>query len=83
MNKKPIFYAISTCPRCIRVKRFLNEINFEYELIEVDLIPRDERQAIVNRLSRYNPVVSFPVIETEDNLLIGTTIEEIKQVFGV
>ena len=83
MKKTPVLYAISTCPRCIRVKRFLDEVGFQYDLIEVDLIPREERLAIIDNLRRFHPVVSFPVIEAEDVLLVGTNIDEIKQVFGV
>lgn len=83
MKKKPILYAISTCSRCIRVKRFLDEVGFQYDLIEVDLIPREERLSIIDNLRRFHPVVSFPVIEAEDVLLVGTNIDEIKQVFGV
>ncbi len=83
MNKKPILYAISTCPRCIRVRKFLDEVGFQYDLVEIDLIPRDERQAIINNLRKFHPVVSFPVIEAEDVLLVGANIDEIKQVFGV
>lgn len=82
-NKKPILYALSTCPRCIRVKNFLNQVKFDYELVEIDLIPREERLAIVDRLRKHHPIVSFPVIESEEMVLVGTTIEEIKQVFGV
>ncbi len=82
-TKRPILYAISTCPRCIRVKNFLNDIKFDYDLVEIDLIPREERSAIVDRLRKFHPIVSFPVVESEEMVLVGTTIDEIKQVFGV
>ena len=82
-SKTPILYAISTCPRCIRVKNFLNEVKFDHKLVEIDLIPREERLAIVDRLRKYHPIVSFPVIESDEMVLVGTTIDEIKQVFGV
>ncbi len=83
MDKKPMLYAISTCPRCIRLRKFLDEVGFQYDVIEVDLISREERQAIVDRLRQVHPVVSFPVIETDNVLLVGTNPDEVRKVFGV
>jgi len=83
MKKLPTLYAISTCPRCIRVKKFMDEVNLEYNLVEIDLISREERMKIVDRLRKFHPIVSFPVIENDDVIMVGTTIDEIKQVFGV
>jgi len=79
---KPIIYIITTCPRCRRVKDYLDQLGIEYEAIPVDLLPREERQAIVEKYRPYNPVVSFPIIETGDTLLIGTTPDDVRRIFG-
>jgi len=79
MNK-PTLYVISTCPKCHRVQSYLNQIGFEYDMIAIDLISREERSAIIDSLRRYNPSPSFPTLDLGDTILIGTTIDEINQV---
>lgn len=82
LTAKPTVYLITTCPRCRRVKEYLDRLGIEYEAVPVDLLPREERQAIVEKYRQYHPVVSFPIIEAGDILLIGTNPEEISRVFG-
>lgn len=36
-------YALSTCPTCKRLRRFLEEHNVDYEDIEVDLLESGEQ----------------------------------------
>ena len=81
-NKKPMVYVLSTCPRCRRVKAWLIEQGIDFDLVEVDLLPREERHKILIELRKHRPVVSFPVIETGDRVLLGTNVDEVKEVFG-
>jgi glutaredoxin len=79
---KPTVYIITTCPRCKRVKDYLDQLGVIYELVAVDLLPRDERTLIVERFRKFHPVVSFPIIEHGETILIGTNTDEVRQVFG-
>jgi len=79
---RPIVYIITTCPRCRRVKEYLDQIGIDYDVVAVDLLTRDERSAIVEKYRKYHPVVSFPIIEVGETILIGTNPDEVRQVFG-
>ncbi|NLH51144.1 MAG: glutaredoxin family protein [Myxococcales bacterium] len=81
-TQKPTLYIITTCPRCRRVKEFLEQLGIDYDLVPVDLMSREERMAIVEKFRQFHPVVSFPIIETGDTILIGTNPDEVRQVFG-
>ena len=81
-NKKPIIYLLSTCPRCKRVKQLLEDMNVNIEKVTVDLLDRKERDEIVDSLRKHRPVISFPVIQTADELLFAAEDADILRLFG-
>jgi glutaredoxin len=82
LTHKPTVYIITTCPRCRRVKEYLDQLGVDYDVVAVDLLTREERSAIVEKYRQYHPVVSFPIIEAGEVILIGTNTDEVRQVFG-
>jgi len=80
--ERPMVYIISTCPRCKAVKAYLDQLGIHYDLVAVDLISPEERQEVISYLRKYRPVVSFPVIEAGDIVLIGSNVLEVESVFG-
>ena len=45
-NRIPLLLALSTCPRCIRMKRFLKEHNVNAKIVDVDLLTLSEKMTI-------------------------------------
>jgi glutaredoxin-like protein NrdH len=81
-NKKVRLYALSTCPECKRVKRFLDEQNIKYELIEVDLLDSGEQWVTSKELKRYNPEVTYPTLVIEETIK-GLDEEAIRTALGI
>jgi glutaredoxin len=65
-TKKVRLYALSTCPECKRLKKFLDEHNIQHELIEVDLLDSGEQWVTSKEVRRYNPAVTYPTLVIEE-----------------
>jgi glutaredoxin-like protein NrdH len=68
-KKKVRLYALSTCPECKRLKRYLDEHGIRYELLEVDLLDSGEQWVTSKELKRYNPQASYPTLVIEEVVL--------------
>ncbi|MBN1784550.1 MAG: glutaredoxin family protein [Candidatus Bathyarchaeota archaeon] len=74
-------YAISTCGWCKRTKQHLNDLDVEYEYIDIDLCSREDRQEITKDiLSRKGPLAYPTVIVDGKILLTGPSKEELREV---
>lgn len=82
-TKKPTVYLLSTCPRCRRAKEYMEEHNIDYDAVVVDKLTWEERQVLLMQLRMKNPVVSFPVVKTENEVIFGAGIDDIQRIFGV
>ena len=67
----PILFALSTCPRCRRVKAFLRDRGVEVLVVDVDLLDRDEKRRQLEFLSTVNPRVSFPTLVVGELAVVG------------
>jgi len=76
-KKKVRLYALSTCPECKKVKRFLDEHNVKYELTEVDLLDSGEQWVTSKEVKRYNQAVTYPTLVIEE-VIMGLDEEAIK-----
>ena len=84
MAKKTLrLFTLSTCGYCITTKKTLDDLNVEYDSVEVDLLPPDEREAAVEELKKYNPRCTFPTAVYGDRVVIGMKLEELKSMLGV
>jgi glutaredoxin len=81
-KKKVRLYALSTCPECKRLKKFLDENDVAYELTEVDLLESGEQWAASREVKRYNPAVSYPTLVIEEAIL-GLDEEAIREALGI
>jgi len=75
--KKITLYTLSTCPACKKVKKFLDESQISYRLVEVDSLDSSEQWAATKELSRHNPQVSYPTVVIED-VVLGSDIDSLK-----
>ena len=54
-NSEVTIYSLSTCSHCKAAKKFLGECAIKYEFIDVDLLDREERMAILEDVKKFNP----------------------------
>lgn len=79
-NNIPLLLALSTCPRCIRMKRFLNEHKVNAKIVDVDLLPKEEKKAIYRFLQPINPRLSYPTLVVGSQAVIGEDYEGVREV---
>jgi ferredoxin-thioredoxin reductase catalytic subunit/glutaredoxin len=84
MTKPKIrLYALTTCEYCQSLKRMLAQFALEHEVIEVDVLTRDERKKIIEELKKVNPACSFPTTVIDDKVIVGPKVQEIKTILGI
>lgn len=71
-------YALSTCSHCKAVKRLLEEEGADYEAIDVDLLEKAEREAVLEQVKRLNERVSFPTTVIGDQVIVGNKVNQIR-----
>lgn len=82
-NRIPILMAISTCPRCNRMKKFLEMNNIEAKIIDIDLLSREDKKTHLKFLLPSNPSLSFPTLIVGDAAVIGEDYEGVREVLNI
>jgi glutaredoxin len=75
-----LVYGLSTCVWCKRAKSFFEEKGIAYDYIFVDLLEGEDRNAVLDEVSKWNPKVSFPTIVINGTCVIGFKENEILEV---
>jgi glutaredoxin len=83
MEESVWLYALSTCSHCMATKRLLGRCNVQYDFTDVDLVPKEERQAILEEIRKLNPACSFPTIVIGDQVIVGYKEKEILEALGL
>ncbi len=78
-NRIPILFAISTCPRCQRVKAFLKDHGIQATIVDVDLLPLHEKRRQFDFVRRVNPELSFPTLVVGDLAVLGEDYDGIRE----
>ncbi len=78
-QKTPILFALSTCPRCTRMKQFLDQHRVQAVVVDVDLLPPDERQAQLEFLRMVNPAVSMPTLVVGEFAVLGEDYDGVRE----
>ncbi len=78
-----MIYTLSTCGHCKLVKKFLNEINVEYDFVDVDQLGAEERQPVLEDVKKLNPKCSFPTIKIGEQVIVGHHEDKIKEALGL
>lgn len=78
-------YALSTCGFCKRALAFLNDNNFAYRYIYVDLIPLETKNEIKEALkNKFKVNIAFPFAVIDDTkYLVGFIEADWKKELGV
>jgi glutaredoxin len=59
-------FSLSTCSACKKVKKFLDDNNIPYTLIEVDTLDSGEQWLMTKELKKHNPEATFPTVVVEE-----------------
>ncbi len=85
MVKKPPkikLYTLSTCSHCMRTKKFFQDAGIDAEFTDVDLLPGEERQKVMDEVRKLNPDCTFPTICIGDKVVVGFNEERIRKALG-
>lgn len=72
-------YALSTCPWCKKVKRYLEEKNVQFEIFDVDLLPEDEQAQALKEVEKLTGKRGFPVTVINDTVISGFKEDQIAE----
>ena len=67
---KVLMYAISTCGWCKRAKKMLNDLDVEYEYVDIDLGSREDRHKIRLDIQSRGGRLLFPTIIIDNKTLL-------------
>jgi glutaredoxin-like protein NrdH len=77
-------YALSTCGWCKKTKELLDTNGVEYDLIYVDLLEGDEKEAVLAEVRKYNPRTSFPTVVVDDSRSVtGFKEDQLRELLGI
>lgn len=71
-------YSTAWCPYCVKVKEFLEENGIEFEEVDIE---NDSAAAV--ELVVKSGQESVPVIEVDDEIVIGFDKEKLKKLLGI
>jgi len=70
-DKGPIMiYALSTCVWCKKTKAYLAEKGIAYSYLDVDTLQGEERDAVVEELKKWNPLMSLPTVVIKNDWVV-------------
>lgn len=72
-------FALTTCPYCRMTKKYLDQLDVEYELTEVDILEGEERTAAVDEVQRLSGGKSFPVVVIDEEVIVGFNKKRMKE----
>lgn len=81
-DKIPILFALSTCPRCRRMKEFLAGHGVQAVVVDVDLLDRAEKRRQLEFLRRVNPRMSMPTLVVGEMAVLGEDYEAVRELLG-
>lgn len=76
-------YALSTCPYCRMVKRYLDDHGITYDLTEVDLLEGDDKQQAIDTVKQLSGGTSFPVLVSDGEVVVGFNKTKIADLLGL
>jgi len=82
-NRTPLLFALSTCPRCNRMKRFLEERGVQAVVVNIDRLERAEKKEHLQFISQMNPTVTFPTLVIGELAVIGEDYAGAKEALGL
>lgn len=84
MNKerKIKLYSLSTCSHCRAIKKMLEEGDWTFDFVDVDLLHGKERRDTLEEVRQLNKRCSFPTIRIGDRIIVGYRENDIREALG-
>ncbi|MBM3299367.1 MAG: glutaredoxin family protein [Deltaproteobacteria bacterium] len=76
-------YSLSTCSHCKACKRFLGDCGVEFEFTDVDLLPKEDRDDIIEEIRRLTARCAFPTIIIGERVIVGFREDELREALGL
>ncbi|MBN2848257.1 MAG: glutaredoxin family protein [Coriobacteriia bacterium] len=76
-------YALSTCPYCRMARKYLDENDVPYDVVEVDLLEGEEKSTAVEEVRTVSGGTSFPVIIVGEEVIVGFNKKRMKELLGL
>jgi len=74
--KKVVIYALSTCPWCMKAKKYFREHDVPCEATDYDKADEATQQAIKADCKKHGEEMSFPFVIIDDNAVVGYAPEK-------
>ena len=76
-------YSLSTCSHCKACKSLLNECGVDCEFTDVDLLPEEEKNQVVEEIKEISSRCAFPTIVIGDTVIVGFKQDEIRSALEI
>jgi glutaredoxin-like protein NrdH len=76
-------FALSTCPYCRMTRKYLDEHDVAYEVVEVDKLTGQERTDTIEEVKTLSGGTSFPVVVIGDEVIVGFNKPRIAALVGI
>lgn len=76
-------YVLSTCPQCKTLRQLLIDHGVVFDTVVVDLLPGEERKALLDEMRPHNPKAAFPVTVVGGKAIIGFQKDLVFQELGI
>jgi glutaredoxin-like protein NrdH len=78
-NGIPVLFALSTCPRCMRMKSFLRQRGARVKIIDLDSLSGENKRQTVKFLSSINPMVTVPTLMVGRQVVVGEDYDRVAE----
>ena len=75
-------YTLSTCPWCMKTKKFFKDNNIEFNSIDYDLANEKEQDKIRDEMSKFGSV-AFPFVKIGKEVVIGYDPDKYSKLCGL
>jgi len=73
-------YTLSTCPWCMKTKKFFKENKIPFEYTDYDLASEANQKKLMKELTALGSTGGFPVVVIEQQVILGYNPDKYKRV---
>jgi glutaredoxin len=81
--KKVTVYALSTCPWCMKTKRFFTKNKIPFEYTDYDLASEEEQEQIMDFVTGHGGTGEFPFVIIGNESVCGYDPDEYAKLLGI
>jgi len=81
--KHVTLYALSTCPWCMKAKRFFTKKKIPFECLDYDLVSDKEQERIMEVVNQHGGTGEFPFVIIGKDGINGYDPDEYAKLLGI